>query len=147
MKRADDRADDRTLTLATHPLTAEELDRFLVYQGALWTALKGVNPVAPEVLAEAHTRALEKSRLDPELFQLIRVVVRRFAGNRATAQHLTLRYPTVSESDPESGGRIAEELARLEGELLRRGGEATVQVLKAREGEILALHRQVGHWG
>jgi hypothetical protein len=142
-----DAADDRTLRLAVHPLTEEELAALIRYQET-FLAIAEPTP-GPEALARAHTEALKASGLpDAKRVEQGNALLRTFCGQRWGVHKLKAKLqqlePRGSEADV-LRDRIREELARLErtDAFARRYGEQALALLEAREDQLVALHSRM----
>lgn len=143
----DDLADLKTLKLASFELTEDALERFLAFQRALLSWSPGGQPGGPEFerrLALADAEARQASGLDAALLSRIEALCADFCGRRWTARELARRRErAVSQNEPELAARLSRELARLEDLSLleQRHGRQTVERLRAREEQLLELHR------
>lgn len=139
-------ADDKTLRLASPPLSEPELQALVRYQEAFLAHAEQPG-AGPEALAEAHQRGLEAAGLkDVKAVEQGSVLLRTFCGRRWTVQRLKTRLAELeAQADPKSAERAAkarEELERLEDlePLMRRWGTETVALLCLHEERLLALH-------
>lgn len=140
-------ADDRTLRLAAHPLTEQELDALIRYQE---TFLAVAEPTpGPDALARAHSEAMKASGLsDARKVELGNALLRNFSGQRWAVSKLRDKLKQLeakgSEAD-ELRGRIQEELVRLDRTdgLVRRYGGETIALLLRHEEKLLGLHTRL----
>lgn len=140
-------ADDRTLRLAAHPLTEQELDALIRYQES-FLAVAEPTP-GHEVLAKAHTEALKVSGLqDAKHVEQSLALLRSFCGQRWAVSKLKDKLkqlePQGAEVD-ELRGRIWGELARLERTeaFVRRYGEEPIALLQKHEEQLVMLHTRM----
>jgi hypothetical protein len=136
-------ADDKTLRLASHPLTEQELATLIRYQETFLAVAEAVS--GPQALARAHSEALKASGLsDPKQVELGNALLRAFCGQRWAVNKLKQLEPRGPEAD-ELRDRIREELARLErmDSLTRRYGEDTIALLHRHEETLLELHTRM----
>ncbi len=140
-------ADDRTLRLASHPLTEEDLSALIRYQE---TFLATAEPTpGPEALSRAHSEALQASGLgDARKVEQGNALLRSFCGQRWAVGKLKDKLkqldPGGAKAD-ELRGRIREELARLErtDAFVRRYGQETITLLLKHEEQLLGLHTRM----
>ena len=135
--------DLKTLRLASLQLSPARLDAFVVYQRAMLEALS--KPGADDWsgrLAFAHAQALRASGLDPGEYGKLKSLVADFCGRRST-------YFAVKEKAELGAGaqrdRALAELPRLDDltTFAQRYGEEALAQLRAREEELLSLHREL----
>ncbi len=129
------REDDRTLGLASARLTADDVERLVLYLEAIGT----VGTLGPEGLAAAHRDSLIASGFEPARLESALASVRRFAGNRRVARRLA----ATLEGEPDGSERrrdLTQQLARLEAALTRREDASTLAALRTHEERLLPLH-------
>jgi hypothetical protein len=142
-----DAADDRTLRLAVHPFTEQEVAGLLRYQEA-FLAIAEPTP-GPEALARAHTEALKASGLtDAKRVEQGNALLRTFCGQRWGVYKLREKLQQLEPRGPEAEvlrDRIREELARLErtDAFARRYGEQALALIEAHEEKLVALHTRM----
>lgn len=140
-------ADDKTLRLASHPLTEQELDGLIRYQDAFLAIAEPTS--GQEVLAKAHTEAMRASRLsDPKLVEKGLALLRAFCGQRWAVRKLQDKLKQLEAQGPEANelrGRIRDELARLERTdgFVRRYGEEPIALLQKHEERLVSLHTRM----
>lgn len=140
-------ADDRTLRLAAHPLTEQELEALIRYQETL-LAIAEPTP-GPEALTRAHAEALKASGLkDPKHVEMGSALLRSFCGQRWAVSKLRDKLKQLESRGPEADelrGRIRDELLRLErtDAFARRYGEEPIALLMKHEEKLLALHTRM----
>lgn len=140
-------ADDKTLRLASHPLTEQELAALLLYQEA-FLAVAEPTP-GHEVLAKAHTEALKASGLnDARYVEQGLALLRSFCGQRWAVIKLKDKLKQLEHQGTEADelrGRIRGELARLErtDAFVRRYGEEPIALLQKHEEKLVMLHTRV----
>lgn len=156
-------SDVRTLRLVSAQLTADTLEAFVRYQRALLAAL--ASTTSPEEtswagrFAFAHASALAEAGLDALTLQRVKVLVTEFCGKRsawltvkqrAAGAEAALHHARAHGDEPPKKERAL--LAKVEGELARledfsafveRYGEAALELLTARELELVSLHRDL----
>jgi hypothetical protein len=140
-------ADDKTLRLASHPLTEQELEALIRYQEA-FLAVAEPTP-GHEVLAKAHTEAMKASGLqDSKHVERGLALLRSFCGQRWAVSELKDKLkqlePQGSKAD-ELRGRIRDELARLERTeaFVRRYGAEPIALLQKYEEKLVSLHTRM----
>ncbi|MBN1206831.1 MAG: hypothetical protein JXB05_18250 [Myxococcaceae bacterium] len=140
-------ADDRTLRLASHPLTEKELASLICYQET-FLAIAEPTP-GHEALARAHAEALKASGLnDARKVEPGQALLRAFCGQRWAVSKLRDKLKQIEPRGPEADelrGRIREELTRLErtDAFSRRYGEEPIALLLRYEDTLLALHTRM----
>jgi hypothetical protein len=140
-------ADDRTLRLASHPLTEQELDALIRYQET-FLAVAESTP-GHEVLAKAHTEAMKASGLqDAKHMEQSLALLRSFCGQRWAVSKLKDKLKQLEPRGPEADelrGRIRDELARLErtDAFVRRYGEEPIALLQKHEETLVLLHTRM----
>jgi hypothetical protein len=140
-------ADDKTLRLASHPLTEEELGALIRYQDAFLSVAESAS--GPEAFARAHSEALKASGLtDAKFVEQGSALLRSFCGQRWAANKLRDKLKQLESQGPEADelrARIRSELARLErtDAFVRRYGEAPIALLVKHEPQLLALHARL----
>jgi hypothetical protein len=140
-------ADDRTLRLATHPLTEQELASLIRYQET-FLAIAEPAPGA-EALARAHAEALKASGLtDARQVETSLALLRAFCGQRWAVSKLKDKLKQLEPRGPEADelrGRIRDELLRLErtDAFARRYGQEPIAQLMKHEEKLLALHTRM----
>jgi hypothetical protein len=142
-------ADARTLRLAAHPLTEDDLAALVRYQEA-FLAHAEQPAVGHAALAAAHPIGLEASGLaDTRMVEIGLALLRAFCGRRWTLQRLESRLAELERlADPASAEKAAkarEELARLRDlePLARRYGQQNLDLLLRHEARLLALHTRM----
>ena len=152
-------ADVRTIKLAAPAVTDEALTRFLKYQRALLEheSAHAGTPGWEGRMAFAHSAALRASGLEAGELGPLSAVCADFCAKRWAARELGARREeaerriasakrrgvVVPEHEFEVLESIEKERPRLEDlrPLEQRYGETTVALLRAREDELLELHR------
>jgi hypothetical protein len=153
-------ADARTLRLAHPDVTPEKLEAFVRYQKVLLKAL--IDSSGDDWagrFAFSHAKGLKESGLDALEQRRIASAVEAFCGRRWSARTVaerlevarknvadaTARGTKPSAKDATLVEKAPDELAHLEdlSELEAKLGAVTLASLKAREAEILELHRDV----
>lgn len=148
-------ADTRTLRLAAPLVTEARLEQFVRYQRAWLAALRRLGPEWSASYASAQQEASAHAGLDARELGELEALVRDFCGKRWSLrtleerrEHLLAKQARKDLSDVE-----AEKLERLESELQkkdllpqleRRYGAEAIALLRAREDELLVLHREIG---
>ena len=140
-------ADNRTLRLAVHPLTAAELAGLIRYQE---TFLSIAEPTpGPEALARAHTEALKASGLpDSKRADQGNALLRTFCGQRWGVYKLRDKLKQIESRGPEADElreRIREELTRLErtDAFAKRYGEEAVALIEPHAEKLVELHARM----
>ncbi len=140
-------ADDKTLRLASHPITEQELASLIRYQE---TFLAVAEPTpGPEMLAKAHTEAMEASGLkDSKHVEKGLALLRSFCGQRWAVRKLKDKLKQLKSRGPEADelrGRIRDELVRLErtDPFVRRYGEEPIALLQKHEETLVSLHTRM----
>jgi hypothetical protein len=141
-----DAADDRTLRLASHPLTEQELTALIRYQEA-FLAIVEPSP-SPDKLAQAHDEGIKASGLVPKKVELGQALLRSFCGQRWGVSKLKDKLKQIEPRGPEADelrDRIRGEMARLERTegFVRRYGEETIALLLKHEETLLGLHTRM----
>jgi hypothetical protein len=140
-------ADARTLRLAVHPLTEEELAALIRYQET-FLAIAEPTP-GPESLARAHTEALKASGLpDSKRAEQGNAMLRAFCGQRWGVYKLRDKLKQIESQGPEADElreRIREEMARLErtDAFARRYGEQALALVEPHAEKLVALHTRM----
>jgi len=140
-------ADDRTLRLASHLLTEQELAALIRYQET-FLAIAEASP-GHEVLARAHSEALKASGLsDFKHMEQGLALLRSFCGQRWGVSKLRDKLKQLEAQGPEADelrARIRGVLARLERTeaFVRRYGEESVALLQKHEETLLGLHTRM----
>lgn len=139
-------ADDRTLRLASHPLTEQELAGLIRYQEAYLAAAEP-NP-STEGLAKAHAEGLKASGLALKHVELGLALLRAYCGQRWAVNKLKDKLKQLESQGAaadELRGRIRDELARLErtDAFVRRYGEGPIALLQKHEETLLGLHTRM----
>jgi hypothetical protein len=140
-------ADSRTLRLAAHPFTAEELEALVRYQEAFLAHAEQPS-VGHETLSAAHQLGLQASGMeDTKVVELGLSLLRAFCGQRWTARRLGARLDEL-EADPSASEKVRkarDELRRLEDldPLARRYGQEAIDLLRQHEDRLLALHTRM----
>jgi hypothetical protein len=141
--------DLKTLRLASIALTGELLDQFIVYQRTLLTELVGSREVDwSGRFAFAHARALAASKLDLVTLGKVKALVGEFCGRRSALLEVQAKLKELEPGNPKAAAvreRAEKELPRLErlDDLVARYGKDALELLAAREGELIALHREL----
>jgi hypothetical protein len=151
-------ADLKTLKLSTPLVTPEGLGRYLAFQRAYVEYLEKLDARGTDSLAKAHESAAASSGAHIDEISRIGAICTDFAGRRSVELTIKARREKVresieaaraagepaSEKDLETEQRIAEQLAgpSVLDQLQRRYGADAVEALRAREGDILELHRR-----
>jgi hypothetical protein len=153
-------ADARTLRLAHPDVSPERLEAFITYQRVLLKALiESSGDDWAGRFAFGHAKALKESGLDGLEQRRIATAVDAFAGRRwaarTVAERLEVAKKHVADAKARGAAPAAKELALVEKapaelaeledlhELEERLGAVTLSSLKAREAELLELHRAV----
>jgi len=141
-----DAADARTLRLASHPLTEQELTALIRYQEA-FLAIVEPSPT-PDTLARAHDEGIKASGLKPKHVELGQALLRSFCGQRWGVSKLKDKLKQIESRGPEADplrARIRDELARLERTeaFVRRYGEESISLLLKYEETLLGLHTRM----
>ncbi len=140
-------ADNRTLRLAVHPLTQEELAGLIRYQET-FLAIAESTP-GSEALAKAHTEALKASGLpDSKRADQGNAMLRAFCGQRWGVYKLRDKLKQLESQGPEADElreRIREEMARLErtDAFARRYGEQALALIEPHEAKLVDLHTRM----
>jgi hypothetical protein len=142
-------ADDRTLRLATHPLTQQELDALLRYQETFLTLAE--DKTGHEAIAQAHLEALEAAGLSKSEAKDVEqrlALLRSFSGQRWTVSQLRDKLKQLEAQGPEEDelrSRVRTQLARMErtDAFARRYGEESIALLLRHEEKLLALHTRM----
>jgi hypothetical protein len=139
-------ADSKTLRLAAHPLTEEDVAALIRYQEA-FLAHAELPSADPEALVSAHQLALQASGFeDVKIVELGLSMLRAFCGPMWTAQRLRGRLAELEKqpdaASTEKASRIREELFRVENldALARRYSQQAIDLLRQHESALLALH-------
>ncbi|WP_338866318.1 hypothetical protein [Myxococcus stipitatus] len=143
-------ADDRTLRMASLVLDRALLDALMSYQRAfLADAEAGTGAID---VAQAHTRALEASKLEPLTAERGIALLRAFGGRRWTVRKL---QDKLRQLEGASDARAEELRPRIRGELAsqeretdalgRRYGDTTVALLREHEDVLVDLHTRMTH--
>ncbi len=140
-------ADDRTLRLAAHPLTEQELHALIRYQE---TFLAIAEPTSgAEALARAHLEAQKASGLaDARQVEHGNALLRSFFGQRWAVSKLRDKLKQLEARSTDADAlrdRIRDELARLErtDTFVRRYGEESISLLLKHEEKLLGLHSRM----
>jgi hypothetical protein len=150
-------ADLRTLRLATPELNAARIEKFLAYQRRLAKVeLTG----SAHAFSHAHEHALEGTGLSAREVAALEAVVRDYCGRRWTALQLEQRLANAKRDvdaalqagrqpdkrDLRVIDRVPQELPGVSdlSRLERRYGAELIGLLRARESELIALHREIG---
>lgn len=143
-------ADDRTLRMAALPVDGPLLDALVRYQETWLAHAEGGQ--GSEALARAHTAALTASGLTSQVAEQGHALLRAFSGRRWAVRKFQDKLRQLEgRSGPEVDElrtRIQEELVKQEratGDLARRYGEATLALLREREGVLVDLHTRQTH--
>ena len=138
--------DLRTLALARPELSQEALDGVVAYQRAVIDTAGSPWP--------SEARAIEASGLERGRLEVLLAAVRDFCGRRWAVRKLAARRAELASH--RENGRLtpkdAEKLSRLEEEGTRvndlsdleaRYGKEGLELLRAREDELLSLHERL----
>lgn len=141
-----DAADDRTLRLASHPFTEQELGGLIRYQEAFLAAAEPDS--SSEGLAKAHAEGLKASGMQLKHVELGLALLRAYCGQRWAVSKLKDKLKQLEAQGPaadELRGRIRSELARMERTeaFVRRYGEGPVALLQKHEETLLGLHTRM----
>jgi hypothetical protein len=146
-------SDARTLRLAHPDISPERLEAFIAYQRSLLRSLMDSSGDDwAGRFAFGHAKALKASGLDALEQKQIAVAAATFCGRRSAVaevrsriRELKMRAPNLSAREASILDKAPEELSRLDdmSELEAIYGELTLSTLKAREVELLELHRAV----
>jgi hypothetical protein len=146
-------SDARTLRLAHPDVSPERLDAFIVYQRVLLRALMETSGEDwAGRFAFGHAKALRESGLDALVQKQIAAAAASFCGRRSAVAEVQRRVAELKARAPNLNAREAsllakapDELKRLEDmtELEETLGRATMASFRAREVELLELHRAV----
>jgi hypothetical protein len=131
--------DLKTLRLATLQLSFERLEAFVVYQRTLLAQLTEAGTSEWNgAYAFAHGKALAASKLDLIDLGKLKAMVGAFCGRRSALNEVRERL--------EKKGAVAE-LRRLEdlSPFFDRYGAEAVELMLAREKELVQLHRELAH--
>jgi hypothetical protein len=140
-------ADDRTLRLASHPLTEQELDALIRYQEAFLAIAEPTS--GTETLTRAHAEALKAAGLeDAKFVEQGFALLRSFFGQRWAVSKLRDKLKQLEARGTETEelrGRIQGEMARMErtDTFVRRYGEEPIQLLLKNEEKLLGLHTRM----
>lgn len=140
-------ADDRTLRLAAHPLTEQELEGLIRYQEAFLSVAEAT--AGPVVLARAHEEALKASGFaDSKHVEQGQALLRAFCGQRWAVSKLRDKLKQLESQGPETDklrDRIRNELVRLErtDTFVRRYGQEPIALLLKHEPKLLDLHSRM----
>lgn len=139
--------DERTLRLAAPEVTPEKLERFVRYRRRYLESLRAGDPGwverVPAVQAEIGISTQEAGVLE--------ALVRDFCGRRWADRLLSRRMaelqqlPAPSEREKKKLENVTQELKQRDTvtTLSRRYGKGTIDLLLAREDELLELHQEV----
>lgn len=141
-----DAADDRTLRLASQPLTEQQLAGLIRYQESYLAAAEPDSSTAG--LAKAHDEGLKASGLELKHVELGLALLRAYCGQRWSVSKLKDKLKQLESQGPsadELRGRIQGELARLERTeaFVRRYGEGPIALLQKHEETLLGLHTRM----
>ncbi|NTX06633.1 hypothetical protein HUA74_42165 [Myxococcus sp. CA051A] len=141
-------ADDRTLRMAMPPVDGALLDALVRYQEAFLADVGSAR--GSEALARAHALAQTASGLDSQALEQGIAMLRAFGGRRWTARKLDDKLRQLEGASEASAEelrtRVRDELGKQERETValgRRYGEATLALLREREGSLLDLHTRM----
>jgi hypothetical protein len=142
-------ADAKTLRLAAHPLTEEDVAALVRYQEA-FLAHAETSSAAPDAIVSAHQLALQASGFeDVKIVELGLSMLRSFCGPLWTAQKLRSRLAEL-EKQPDAASaakahRIREELSRVENldALARRYSQQAIDLLRQHEDQLISLHARM----
>lgn len=148
-------SDARTQSLAYPQLNAAQVDAYIVYQRTLLKSLlDSSGDDWAGRFAFAHAKALKASKLDLLEQKQIGVVAAAYCGRRSSAQAVEERLAQAKaalakgQASPKDMGVIEKAPAELErlddmSELAQVYGAKTLQLLAAKEAELIELHRSV----
>lgn len=146
-------SDARTLRLAHPDITPTQVEAFTVYQRTLLrTLMDSSGEDWAGRFAFGHAKALKESRLEPLEQKQIASAAASFCGRKsaiaevkARLRELKARHPNLSARESSILDKGPAELARLEdlSELEATLGAVTLASFRAREVELLELHRAV----
>ena len=141
-------ADDKTLRLAVHAFTEEELAGLKRFQETYLAHAETTQ--GAEALAKAHQEAMNATGgMKPRRVEQGMALLRLFGGKRYTVHRLRAKLQELEAAGPQKDAvreKIHEELERLEREtdtLARRFGQETLDLLRRHERELLALHNRL----
>jgi hypothetical protein len=140
-------ADDRTLRLASHPLTEQDLDALIRYQEAFLAVAE--HGTGAEVLAIAHAAGMKASGLSgPKHVELGQALLRAFCGQRWAVSKLKDKLKQLEARGPEADelrARIRDEVVRMErtDTFVRRYGEEPIALLMRHEEKLVDLHTRM----
>jgi hypothetical protein len=146
-------SDARTLRLAHPDVTSEKVDAFIVYQRTLLRSLMDASGEDwAGRFAFGHAKALKESALEPLEHRRISAAAAAFCGRKsaiaevnARVRELKARHPNLSARESSILDKAPAELQKLEDltELEGTLGAVTMASFRAREVELLELHRAV----
>jgi hypothetical protein len=146
-------SDARTLRLAHPDVPPEKVEAFVVYQRTLLRALMDMSGDDwAGRFAFGHAKALKASGLDPLEQKRIAASAANFCGRRSAVAEVKVRIRELKARQPNLSAREASllekapaELEKLEdlSELESTLGSVTMTAFRAREVELLELHRAV----
>ncbi|MBL8951358.1 MAG: hypothetical protein JNK82_11305 [Myxococcaceae bacterium] len=146
-------SDARTLRLAHFDITPDKVEAFVLYQRTLLRSLMDASGEDwAGRFAFAHAKALKESKLDPLDQKRIAADAASFCGRRSALAEVKARIRELNQHRPNLNAkehalleRAPTELARLEdlSELEATLGAVTLASFRAREVELLELHRAV----
>ena len=146
-------SDARTLRLAHPDVPPEKVEAFVVYQRTLLRSLMDASGEDwAGRFAFGHAKALKQSGLDPLEHKRIAAAAASYCGRRSAVaevkvriRDLKARHPNLSDRETSILEKAPAELAKLEdlSELEQILGPVTMASFRAREVELLELHRAV----
>lgn len=139
-------ADDRTLRLASHPLTEQEVAGLIRYQESYLTVAEP-NP-SIEGITKAHAEGLKASGMELKHVGLGLALLWAYCGQRWAVNKLRDKLKQLDSQGSgadELRARIRGELARLErtDAFVRRYGEGPIALLQKHEETLLGLHTRM----
>jgi hypothetical protein len=148
-------SDARTLRLAHPDVSPERLERFMTYQRTLLKALMETSGDDwAGRFAFGHAKALKASGLDTLEQKQIAAAAQSYCGRRSAAlavserlHELEARRSSLSPKEAELLQKAPADLQKLEdlSELSDTLGPVTMASFRAREVELVELHRAVAH--
>lgn len=146
-------SDARTLRLAHPDVSPEQVEAFVAYQRSLLRSLmESSGDDWAGRFAFAHAKALKASGLEPLQHRQIASAAASYCGRRSAYYEVKRKLDELKARAPDLSAREASVLAKGPGELEKLGeltelettlGPVTMASFKAREVELLELHRAV----
>jgi hypothetical protein len=142
-----DSPDDKSLRLSALPLTPGLLDVWMEHQKAWLKAANAMALASPSDLAAVHRAAAEAVPMDAGALAALDALCRGFCAQRWAFQALEQKKSGKGDRVllPKQRALLEERLQGEQGKLsrlMRRYGEEAIDLLLAREDELLALHVQ-----